>query len=122
MAPVSQQKRNAVFSLQSKTPLSGHQSSAAPTLPSVTEEKDDKSAVMNRKAAYAERNRARGIDPGILDFVENAEDDEEEESADDFDKDGDVNQVSTSRSRQYALNIIKARNSVPAEGLWRSLA
>lgn len=119
MTPISQQKLGGAPSLQPKTSLSDRQGTLVPPLPSVSEEnagQKQKSAAASRKEIYAERNKVRGLDPGILDF-----DYEEDEDAKSPEYDDEPDQVSASRSRQHALKIIQARNSVPAEGLWRSL-
>ena len=65
-----------------------------------------------RRKAHAERDRIRELDPGVLDF---ALDDDEEAIK-------EVENVSGSRGKQYALKIIAARSAVPEEGMWRSLA
>ena len=65
-----------------------------------------------RRQAYAERDRVRASDPGVLDFATDEDDDET----------NDVNTISSSRGKHYALKIIAARNAVPEEGMWRSLA
>lgn len=119
MAPIAQLKPGGAASLQPS--LANRPGTLVPPLPPVAEESDDgkeKSAASKRKQVYAERNTARGLDPGVLDFV----DEDDGEDVDGPDQDDDISLVSTSRSRQHALNIIKARNSVPPEGLWRSLA
>ena len=60
-----------------------------------------------RKAKYAERDRARSMDPGTLNF---AAIEEEEE-----------NQISDRRGRKLALKILKARNKIPEAETWKSL-
>ncbi|KAH9062672.1 hypothetical protein EDB87DRAFT_1605216, partial [Lactarius vividus] len=67
-----------------------------------------------RKASYAARDRSRSLDPGALDFETIGED----ESIDG--DDGDPG--SLSRGRRRALKILQARSTLPAEGMWRSLA
>ncbi|KAH9045377.1 hypothetical protein EDB85DRAFT_1906300 [Lactarius pseudohatsudake] len=67
-----------------------------------------------RKASYAARDRSRSLDPGALDFETIGE----EESIDG--DDGDPG--SLSRGRRRALKILQARSTLPAEGMWRSLA
>ncbi|KAH8999083.1 hypothetical protein EDB92DRAFT_1832331 [Lactarius akahatsu] len=67
-----------------------------------------------RKASYAARDRSRSLDPGALDFETIGE----EESIDG--DDGDPG--SLSRGRHRALKILQARSTLPAEGMWRSLA
>ncbi|KAK7470266.1 hypothetical protein VKT23_001699 [Stygiomarasmius scandens] len=63
-----------------------------------------------RRAAYAERDLERGIDPGALDFVaeEENEDDRDEESA-------------AHTSREKAQRILEARSQVPADGMLHSM-
>jgi len=69
-----------------------------------------------RKAAYAERDLTRAMDPGALDFA--AEDDDE--------LDGDAEVVNSlgqgERGRLRALRIMEGGLSTPASGMWRSLA
>ncbi|KAH8113217.1 hypothetical protein DFH11DRAFT_1600817, partial [Phellopilus nigrolimitatus] len=126
IAPISQVKSSGVPSLQPKTSLTDRQGVLVPPippLPTVTEEEDggkNKSAVASRKEAYAERDRKRDMDPGLLDFVQDGED--EEESPDHDEPEVDQDHISSSKGRQHALKIIRAHNAVPAEGLWRSLA
>ncbi|KAF8266843.1 hypothetical protein EI94DRAFT_123840 [Lactarius quietus] len=67
-----------------------------------------------RKASYAARDRSRSLDPGALDFETIGED----ESVDGDDGDSG----SLSRGRRRALKILQARSTLPAEGMWRSLA
>lgn len=62
-----------------------------------------------RKAAYAERDRTRDLDPGALDFA--LEDDEEEEQEDVV-----VDLEVGSTGRQRALKIMQARDKIPAAG------
>ncbi|KAI9448005.1 hypothetical protein H4582DRAFT_1897722, partial [Lactarius indigo] len=68
-----------------------------------------------RKASYAARDRSRSLDPGALDF---------ETIGDDESVDGDEGDHpgSLSRGRRRALKILQARSTLPAEGMWRSLA
>ena len=67
-----------------------------------------------RKAKYAERDRARAMDPGTLEFATIVEEDEDEETL--------MNQmISGERSRKLALKILKARNGLPEDGTWRSM-
>jgi hypothetical protein len=80
-----------------------------------------RSTVALRKAAYAERDRSRSIDPGALDFEE---DEEEEEATSDVEGDA-LSQDSTAnaggRGRNRALRILQAGSEVPEAGMWRSL-
>ncbi|KAI0796855.1 hypothetical protein C8Q75DRAFT_742506 [Abortiporus biennis] len=73
------------------------------------------SSAAMRRASYIERDRMRMIDPGTLDF---AADEEEEE---DNEADPELNDVG-GKGRQRALKILRARNEIPSEGMWRSLA
>ncbi|KAI0637989.1 hypothetical protein C8Q77DRAFT_1153680 [Trametes polyzona] len=66
-----------------------------------------------RRASYADRDRARAIDPGALDFAV-----DEDEVEDDVDSDPETG----GKARQRALKILKARDEMPAAGMWRSLA
>ncbi|VDC07279.1 unnamed protein product, partial [Peniophora sp. CBMAI 1063] len=70
-----------------------------------------------RHAAYAERDRARGMDPGALDFVSGSDD-----LNIDVDTDSDLGESwgeeqDASRGRQNALRILKARSKLPSEGI-----
>jgi hypothetical protein len=68
-----------------------------------------------RKAKYAERDRARAMDPGTLDFANIVEEDDEDETL--------TNQmVSGERGRKLALKILKSRNESSEDGTWRSMA
>lgn len=74
------------------------------------------SSTARRKAAYAERDLTRAMDPGALDFAR--------EENDDFD--GDAAVVGSlgqgERGRLRALRIMQGGLSTPASGMWRSLA
>ncbi|KAL5508263.1 hypothetical protein ACEPAH_5882 [Sanghuangporus vaninii] len=129
MAPIAQQKPAGSLSLRPKTSLPDRSGTLVPpllSLPAVPEEeeegKEKRSAASIRKEVYAERNKARGLDPGILDFAGDDDDDDEEDKGGGPESEDPVDQVSTSRSRQHALEIIRIRNAAPPEGLWRSLA
>ena len=124
IAPVSQ-KNFGDKRLQPKTSVPDHEGVLVPPLlPQITEEEDEgKPASLYRKQKYAERDRARARDPGLLDFAPDGDDEDEYESEEDeTGPDGETVQISASRGRQHALKILKAGSSVPAEGLWRSLA
>ena len=54
------------------------------------------------------------MDPGALDFATIEEEDDEEETL--------TTQISGERGRKLALKILKARNELPEDGIWRSLA
>jgi hypothetical protein len=71
-----------------------------------------------RKAAYAERDRTRSVDPGALDFA--AEDEDDEESDDDVSTFGVAD--AGERGRRRALRILQALSKLPEPGMWRSLA
>ncbi|KAI0068688.1 hypothetical protein BV25DRAFT_1986271 [Artomyces pyxidatus] len=100
IGPISQPRKNAGFA----PTLADNQELDVPPVAS---------SVALRKAAYADRDRERSMDPGALDF-EAGEDDED----DDKDDETEVG----SRGRRNALKILKARSELPAEGMWRSLA
>ncbi|KAJ3492486.1 hypothetical protein NLJ89_g11223 [Agrocybe chaxingu] len=87
--------------------------SAAPTSSSSHSNKNLSAAAV-RKAAYAERDRLRSMDPGALDF---ANDPNEQDDDDD-----DDDEPSERKARKQALRILQARSEVPEEGMWRSLA
>ena len=77
-----------------------------------------------RKAKYAERDRARAVDPGALEFatIEEEEGDEDEDEDEDDDEDEDEEKTLTNhkifgeRGRKLALKILKARNELPEDG------
>ncbi|KAF8914307.1 hypothetical protein CPB84DRAFT_1669933 [Gymnopilus junonius] len=74
-----------------------------------------------RKAAYAERDRNRSMDPGALDFTaEEDDEDEDEESEPDQAKPETVD--AGEKARKHALKILQVRSELPEEGMWRSLA
>jgi len=73
------------------------------------------SSAAMRRAAYAERDRGRSIDPGALDFTVDYDDDDDDDSS-------GADTSAGGRARQRALKILQARNKVPAAGMWRSLA
>lgn len=89
-----------------------------PSSSSQTRSKNASSTAL-RKAAYAERDRFRSIDPGALDFA--AEEDEEEEGLDDGDEDF-AKLDAGDRGRQQALRILQAQSEIPGPEMWRSLA
>ncbi|KAH9900024.1 hypothetical protein C8Q73DRAFT_343312 [Cubamyces lactineus] len=64
-----------------------------------------------RRSSYAERPRS--IDPGALDFAVDAD-----VAEDDVESDPETG----GKARQRALKILKAREEIPAAGMWRSLA
>jgi hypothetical protein len=78
-----------------------------------------------RRALYAERDSARNLDPGALDFAVDEVEEEDGDSINDEDTgNGDLISSSTvdDKSKRKARKIIEARDSLPAEGMWRSLA
>ena len=123
MTPVSQlQLSSNGRSLQPKTSLTERRGTLVPPLPVVREEDGErvkKSPSAIRKATYIARDRLRAMDPGVLDFLE--EEDEEDGTDSPMSQDS-ANQVSASRGRQHALKILRAGSSVPDAGAWRSLA
>ncbi|KAJ3488808.1 hypothetical protein NLI96_g2599 [Meripilus lineatus] len=109
IAPLKQNMaRYNATALQPKTSLTDRPGVLVPPL-----RKESSDAA--RRASYAERDRSRLIDPGALDFAADDEVEEEEEY------DPDVASVG-GKGRQRALKILKARNEIPAAGMWRSLA
>ncbi|KAF8204689.1 hypothetical protein BJ912DRAFT_840667 [Pholiota molesta] len=73
-----------------------------------------------RKALYTERDRYRSMDPGALDFA-TEEDDEEDQGEESEVEQAKADEVGE-KGRRHALKILQARNDLPAEGMWRSLA
>ncbi|TFY72895.1 hypothetical protein EVG20_g85 [Dentipellis fragilis] len=100
----------SVLSYQPKTSLTDHYGSLVPPLPLADGTRYGTSSAAIRKAAYAERDRGRSLDPGALDF---ATDDDDEKSD---------NEEGPGRGRNHALKILQARSELPPEGMWRSLA
>ncbi|KIK67624.1 hypothetical protein GYMLUDRAFT_36363 [Collybiopsis luxurians FD-317 M1] len=100
-----------------------------------------------RRAAYAERDVERGIDPGVLDYVAESDREEEEDASvgvgadvtknDEESKgggekhtggasravNGTAGTTTTSRGRDRAHRILEsqAKSGVPDDGMWRSL-
>lgn len=70
-----------------------------------------------RRAAYAERDLRRSMDPGALDFAAADDDDEPGTPGE-----GDGQDATGGRGRQRALRILQARSEIPDAGMWRSLA
>ncbi|KAF8897925.1 hypothetical protein BD779DRAFT_1782218 [Infundibulicybe gibba] len=107
----------SLASYQPKTSLADRPGILVPALPTKSA-----SSVALRKAAYAERDRTRSMDPGALDFAGEEYDEEEEE--DDADNGPTVGETldSGGRGRKQALKILQARSELPEEGMWRSLA
>ena len=121
MAPLSQAQRG---NQPSNSPSGAQTKHTLPT--SWIPENDDEthsSAVANRLKAYSERDRKRAFDPGYMDFIGGDMEDDlnigEDEMSSEANSEGEV---SKSRSREHALQILKARSRMPAEGIWRSLA
>ncbi|KAF8165661.1 hypothetical protein B0H34DRAFT_649701 [Crassisporium funariophilum] len=74
-----------------------------------------------RRAQYAERDIARSMDPGALDFATQPDEDEDDgEFSDDEQTRAELELGE--RGRQQALKILQARSELPEEGMWRSLA
>ncbi|THH31306.1 hypothetical protein EUX98_g2884 [Antrodiella citrinella] len=116
IAPLSEHKlKFGVPSYQPKTSLSDRPGVLVPPL-----RKTQSEAL--KRASYAERDRARSIDPGTLDFTA------EEEEKDDPEEEDVVENVEVGgRGRQHALKILEARSEfadilMVASGMWRSLA
>lgn len=102
-------------SLADKADTSGNE-----PLSSIVEEderRNTKSATAYRQEAYAKRDRARNIDPGLLEFTSP---DNDAGESDDNSSDEDINIASMSKSQRNALKIIRGAESLPSEG-WRSL-
>jgi len=105
--PIKLPRRPQVLSLASYRPQT-----SIPEQP-VVDSAPNTSTTALRKAAYAERDRSRSIDPGALDFEEDEEKDHH--IVDDATDAGD-------RGRNRALKILQAGSEVPEAGMWRSLA
>ncbi|KAH6914787.1 hypothetical protein BKA70DRAFT_1383042 [Coprinopsis sp. MPI-PUGE-AT-0042] len=107
---LAQQQQDA-DALPTLLPLNGHGKTSSTTI---------------RKALYAERDRVRSVDPGIMDFTssddEDGTDDTEESSEDEAEKARMEAYLATSRGRKRALKILQARSELPDSGMWRSLA
>ncbi|KAF9478408.1 hypothetical protein BDN70DRAFT_895750 [Pholiota conissans] len=73
-----------------------------------------------RKALYTERDRYRAMDPGALDFA--TEEEDEEEESEEIEAEPVKPEEVGEKGRKHALKIIQARDELPAEGMWRSLA
>ncbi|KAI0751553.1 hypothetical protein C8Q80DRAFT_1157901 [Daedaleopsis nitida] len=108
IGPLSQHRQTfGVPPYQPKTSLSDRPGTLVPPLKNAT-------SSSLRRASYAERDRMRPVDPGNFAFI--ADDDEEEE------EDVESDPETGGKARQRALKILKARNELPAAGMWRSLA
>ena len=105
--PIKLPRRPQVLSLASYRPQTSIPEPVVDTAP------PNASTTALRKAAYAERDRSRSVDPGALDFEE-----EEEKGHHDVDDATDAGD----RGRNRALKILQAGSEVPAAGMWRSLA
>jgi hypothetical protein len=107
---------------------------SAPPAPAASENatvgRQPVSADAYRRAAYAERDLTRSMDPGTLDFDTEADDDRDGDGTDGSNSDGeDVGDFRVvdvhapgKRGRERALKILQARSKLPEEGMWRSLA
>ena len=116
---INRSRQREVLSLASYVPKSNLADENEPG-PSSTTHKASSSVAL-RKAAYAERDRSRLMDPGALDFADEEVDEEEggeSESELQGNTDGDVG----GRGRKRALKILQARSELPPSGMWRSLA
>ncbi|KAI0082449.1 hypothetical protein K474DRAFT_1731626 [Panus rudis PR-1116 ss-1] len=109
IAPIAQGRSFGQASYQVKTSLSDRPGMLVPAYQRA-------SSAALRRASYAERDRFRAIDPGLLDF--DTDDDADEEAEEDIPIDGDVG----GKARQRALKIMQARDEMPDAGMWRSLA
>ncbi|KAG2013242.1 hypothetical protein CC2G_010175 [Coprinopsis cinerea AmutBmut pab1-1] len=84
--------------------------------------KQNTSSTAIRKAVYAERDRERSMDPGLMDF-RTYEEEEDTTSSDEDEEDARIEAyLSTTRGRRRALKILQARSVLPDSGMWRSLA
>ena len=108
------QEALSIASYQPKTSLAEYPTTLAPPLSN-----KPSSSTALRKAAYAERDRTRSMDPGALDFAEEGDEEEEEDTGDERSK---VEADSGERGRKWALKILQARSKLPEAGMWRSLA
>jgi len=97
--------------LEPKTSLADRQGVLVPPL---NTNKSRNSSTAIRKAVYAERDRARAIDPGPTLDLNDLEETEEDEVGPDSEGDN--------RGRRHALSILQARSVVPEAGMWRSMA
>ena len=106
IAPLSENRRKlGLPAYEPKTSLSDRPGMMVPPLRRVSSE-------ALKRASYAERDRARSIDPGTLDFTADEDDDDEDDDCEEEDNDKTVG----GRGRQRALKILEARSEVPAEG------
>lgn len=103
-------------SYQPKTSLAERPGILVPPLP-----QRGMSSSALRKAAYAERDLSRSMDPGALDFATDEIDSNEDDESDDEVLQG-VATESGGRGRKRALKILQARSEIPEAGMWRSLA
>ncbi|PFH49246.1 hypothetical protein AMATHDRAFT_5063 [Amanita thiersii Skay4041] len=117
IAPLIRKKEPlSLASYQPKTSLTDRPGTIVPALISRYP-----SAAALRRAAYAERDRIRAMDPGALDFA--TEDEEEEAESSEIETEEDQVEVYEGvRGRKRALKILQARSEIPEEGMWRSLA
>ncbi|KAH9482352.1 hypothetical protein JR316_0004450 [Psilocybe cubensis] len=118
---VMRPKQKEPLSLASYIVPSAMPNKALASVPSFSVNSKQLSAAAIRDLAYAERDRNRGQDPGpALDFT--IPEDDEDEDDDDGDEAGPVSSEVGQKARKHALKIIQARNAIPEEGMWRSLA
>lgn len=116
---INRSRQREVLSLASYVPKSNLADENEPG-PSSTTHKASSSVAM-RKAAYAERDRSRSMDPGALDFADE-EVDEEEDGESESEPQGNTEGDAGGRGRKRALKILQARSELPPSGMWRSLA
>jgi len=111
----------SLASYQPKTSLSDRPGILVPALHPRQKSASGRSVASSaawRKAAYAERDRSRYMDPGALDFALEEDEDEDDDDDDKATRAADQG----GRGRQRALKILQLRSEVPASGMWRSLA
>lgn len=83
------------------------------------------SASASRRAAYAERDLSRSMDPGAHDFSlsgaggDDPSDEEDQESTEETER---RSLQGGQKGRNYAKKILQARSAIPDDGMWRSLA
>lgn len=118
---VMRPKQKETLSLASYIVPSAMPENARATVPPPGVNGKNLSAAAIRDAAYAERDRNRGQDPGpALDFII-PEDDEDDEDEDDNETKNEPPSVGQ-KARKQALRILQASSTIPEEGMWRSLA
>lgn len=111
-------RKEPILSLASYQPV-GALSSTHDAMNSYRDIKSPVSARKAHQAAYAERASLRTLDPGALDFIPLAEEDEDEDKHINGDK---QRWFGGDKGRQTAFKIITAVSKEPDAGMWRSLA